>query len=141
MRMELINEAITQLGSTRKINKINRLNSIHSHTKVNNTKEEWLKAVEMQMNEGISNRRRREADIKEKKLQDMVLFDDLPELKPMYAEVSGVEWVTSKSPGQSGCLFFPSTFSGQVPVQFATKELLGYYDVTIAGNLTFRAAQ
>ena len=77
--MELINEAITQLGSSRKINKINRLNSIHSHTKSNNTKEEWLKAVEMQMNEGISNRKRREAENKEKKLKDLV--DDFKKVR------------------------------------------------------------
>ena len=69
-----------------------------------------------------------------KKLQDMVSFGDLPALKPQYAEVSGVKWVTSQSKGQSGSLIFPESFSGEVPVQFATSELLSYYGVTIAGK-------
>ena len=70
-----------------------------------------------------------------KTLQKMVLFKDLPALKPQYAEVSGVKWLTSESAGQSGRLEFPGSFSGNVPVQFATRELLSYYGVTIAGNL------
>ena len=72
-----------------------------------------------------------------KKLQEMVSFEDLPALKPQYAEVSGVKWITSLSAGQSGRLIFPQSFSGEVPVQFATSELLTYYDVTIAGKAQF----
>ena len=70
--MELINEAITQFGESRKVSRAIRHNAHSSVPKRNNTKEEWLKAVEMQMNEGSTNRNRREAISNEKKLKDMV---------------------------------------------------------------------
>ena len=70
--MELINDAITQLGETRKSSRAIRHNANGSISKRNNTKEEWLKAVEMQINDGGSNRNRREADFNDKKLKDMV---------------------------------------------------------------------
>ena len=64
------------------------------------------------------------------KPMDLVDFSDLPVLKPEYIEVPGMRW--TRSEGQSGRLLFPKSFSGEVPVQFATNELLSYFGVTIA---------
>ena len=66
------------------------------------------------------------------KPKDLVNFRDLPALKPEYVEITGIRWVTSELTSQSGSLFFPESFLGEVPVQFATNELLSYFDVTIA---------
>ena len=77
--MELINEAITHIGETRKIGRAIRHNSNGSLAKPNSTKEEWLKALEMQMNEGNSNRNKREAEYSDRKLKDMV--DDFKKVR------------------------------------------------------------
>ena len=69
-----------------------------------------------------------------RKLDEMVQYKDLPELKPQYAEIAGVKWSKSERLCQSGSLIFPESFSGLVPMQFATRELLSYYGVTIAGE-------
>ena len=63
---------------------------------------------------------------------ELVRFSDLPALNPRYAEVNGMRWMSSESAGQSGCLLFPESFSGKIPVQYATNELLSYFKVTIA---------
>ena len=72
MRMELINKAIEKLGSSRKFSKVSRHNTIPSTTKSNSTKEEWLKAMEMQIDSNGSDRRRRSINTKEKELDNLV---------------------------------------------------------------------
>ena len=69
-----------------------------------------------------------------RKLKQMVKFRDLPELKPQYVEVVGMRWMSSELAGRSGSLLFPESFSGVMPVQFATNELLSYFGVIIADS-------
>lgn len=88
MRMELINDAIQKLGASRKFNKPSRHNAAPSLFKQNNTKEEWLKAVEMQIDAGKSDRKRREVDSNNEKLKKII--DDFKKVRDsLYEEY---EW-------------------------------------------------
>ena len=64
----------------------------------------------------------------------IVDFGDLPSLKPYYLEVAGVKWQRSSSAGGSGRVFFPWSFSGALPLEIATGELLSYYGCRIANS-------
>ena len=64
---------------------------------------------------------------------DIAEFRDLPQLRPKYSEISGVQWLKSRE--ANGVIIFPSSFYGgtfPIPVQHATSELLLYYGCTFA---------
>ena len=65
-------------------------------------------------------------------VEAIVDFGDLPSLKPFHLEVAGVEWQGSSS--GSGRVFFPWSFSGALPLEMATGELLSYYGCRIANS-------
>ncbi|XP_062605657.1 uncharacterized protein LOC134267471 [Saccostrea cucullata] len=65
-------------------------------------------------------------------LNDLANFDDLPQLLPKMTIIQRVAWESSGIPNTSGSLLFPSDFTGNIEVEIATTELLGYYGCTFA---------
>ena len=65
-------------------------------------------------------------------LIDLACFSDLPPLEPKNVVVPGIKWIPGLKSERSGRLVFPSAFSGKIPTEIATSELLRYYGCTLA---------
>ena len=65
-------------------------------------------------------------------LVDLAFFNDLAPLEPKKVVIQNVKWISAKQNEKSGKIIFPPTFSGKIPTEFATSELLRYYECTLA---------
>jgi len=78
-------------------------------------------------------------------LSNLVTFDDLPPIEPEHVVIKNARWEKSGENGKRGKLTLPNDFDGNIPVDIATNETLGYYGASIAegkkSNIKVKANQ